>query len=152
MDTLSYKTKSARKEDVVRDWYIVDATNQTLGRMSSKIAQVLRGKHKPSFTPHVDTGDYVIVINAEKVRLTGNKWNDKVYLRYSGYPGGQSSKTAKQILDSTLFFRWIPPFPPQNLQIRLNICINYPVLLIGNIAIQILTSPSTIFRQSTITG
>ena len=100
MDTLSYKTKSARKEDVVRDWYIVDATNQTLGRMSSKIAQVLRGKHKPSFTPHVDTGDYVIVINAEKVRLTGNKWNDKVYLRYSGYPGGQSSKTAKQVLDS----------------------------------------------------
>lgn len=100
MDTLSYKTKSARKEDVVRDWFIVDATNLTLGRLSSKIAQVLRGKHKPSFTPHVDTGDYVIVINAEKVRLTGNKWNDKVYLRYSGYPGGQKSKTAKQILDS----------------------------------------------------
>jgi large subunit ribosomal protein L13 len=100
VDTLSYKTKSTRKEDVVRDWYIVDATNQTLGRMSSKIAQILRGKHKPSFTPHVDTGDYVIVINAEKVRLTGNKWNDKVYLRYSGYPGGQSSKTAKQVLDS----------------------------------------------------
>ena len=100
MDTLSYKTKSARKEDVVREWFIVDATNQTLGRLSSKIAQVLRGKHKPSFTPHVDTGDYVIVINAEKVRLTGNKWNDKEYLRYSGYPGGQKSKTAKQILDS----------------------------------------------------
>lgn len=100
MDTLSYKTKSARKEDVVRDWFIVDATNLTLGRLSSKIAQVLRGKHKPSFTPHVDTGDYVIVINAEKVRLTGNKWNDKEYLRYSGYPGGQKSKTAKQILDS----------------------------------------------------
>lgn len=100
MDTLSYKTKSARKEDVVREWFIVDATNLTLGRLSSKIAQVLRGKHKPSFTPHVDTGDYVIVINAEKVRLTGNKWNDKEYLRYSGYPGGQKSKTAKQILDS----------------------------------------------------
>ena len=100
MDTLSYKTKSAKKEEVVREWFIVDATNQTLGRLSSKIAQVLRGKHKPSFTPHVDTGDYVIVINAEKVRLTGNKWNDKVYLRYSGYPGGQKSKTAKQILDS----------------------------------------------------
>ncbi len=100
MDTLSYKTKSIRKEDVERDWYIVDATNLTLGRLSSKIAQVLRGKHKPSFTPHVDTGDYIIVINAEKVRLTGNKWNAKEYIRYSGYPGGQKSKTAKQILDS----------------------------------------------------
>lgn len=100
MDTLSYKTKSLRKEDVERDWYIVDATNLTLGRISTKIAQVLRGKHKPSFTPHVDNGDYVIVINAEKIRLTGNKLNDKVYIRYSGYPGGQKSKTAKQVLDS----------------------------------------------------
>ncbi len=99
MDTLSYKTKSAKKEEVEKEWFVIDATNQTLGRMGSKIAQILRGKHKPSFTPHVDCGDYVIVINAEKVRLTGNKLDQKVYLRYSGYPGGQKSKTARQILE-----------------------------------------------------
>ncbi len=99
VDTLSYKTKSAKLEEVEKNWHVIDATNLTLGRMSTKIAQILRGKHKPSFTPHVDCGDYVIVINAEKVRLTGNKWNAKQYITYSGYPGGQRSKTAKQILD-----------------------------------------------------
>lgn len=97
MDTLSYKTKSARKEDVVRKWYIVDAENMVLGRMCTEIATILRGKHKPSYTPHVDCGDNVIVINADKVRLTGNKWDQKVYLTYSGYPGGQKSKTAKEL-------------------------------------------------------
>ena len=97
MDTLSYKTKSARKEDVVRNWYIVDAENMVLGRMCTEIATVLRGKHKPSYTPHVDCGDNVIVINADKVRLTGKKWDQKVYLTYSGYPGGQKSKTAKEL-------------------------------------------------------
>jgi len=99
VNTLSYKTKSANKQTVQRKWYIVDANDQVLGRMCTKIATVLRGKHKPSYTPHVDTGDYVIVINADKIVLTGNKVNDKKYLTYSGYPGGQKSKTAKQLLD-----------------------------------------------------
>lgn len=97
MDTLSYKTKSLRKEDVERDWYIVDATNQPLGRMATQIATMLRGKHKPSYTPHIDNGDFIIVINADKVRLTGNKWEQKEYQRYTGYPGGQKTKTARQI-------------------------------------------------------
>ncbi len=104
MNTLSYKTKSTRKEDVERDWYIVDATNVPLGRLCTKIANVLRGKHKPSYTPHIDDGDNIIVINAEKVRLTGNKWNDKEYLRYSGYPGGLKSRTAAEQLEKKPFF------------------------------------------------
>ena len=99
MDTLSYKTKSARKEDVVRKWYVIDATDQTVGRMCTTIANVLRGKHKPSYTPHVDTGDNVIVINAEKVRFTGNKMEQKTYLSYSLYPGGQKSITAKELME-----------------------------------------------------
>lgn len=98
VDTLSYKSKSTRKEDVERDWYVVDATNIPVGRLCSKIAHVLRGKHKPSYTPHIDDGDNVIVINAEKVRFTGNKWNDKTYLRYSGFPGGLKSRTANEQL------------------------------------------------------
>ncbi len=98
MDTLSYKTKSANKETVERKWWIVDAEDQVLGRMCTGISHYLRGKHKPSFTPHVDCGDYIIVINAEKILMTGNKWNDKEYQRYSGYPGGQKSTTAKQML------------------------------------------------------
>lgn len=97
MNTLSYKTKSAKKEEVVRKWYIVDAANQPLGRMCTEIAKVLRGKHKPDYTPHVDTGDNVIVINAEKVRLTGRKWDQKEYQTYSGYPGGQKTTTAKEL-------------------------------------------------------
>ncbi len=98
MDTLSYKTQSAKKETAARKWYVVDAEGEVLGRLSSNIASVLRGKHKPSFTPHVDTGDYVIVVNAEKVRLTGAKWEQKEYLSYSGYPGGQKRITAKELL------------------------------------------------------
>ena len=97
VDTLSYKTKSAKAEEVERKWYILDAENLVVGRLSSKVASVLRGKHKPSYTAHVDTGDYVIIINAEKARFTGAKWDDKVYLRYSGYPGGQKSITAKNL-------------------------------------------------------
>ena len=93
-----YKTKSARKEDVVHEWWVVDAEDQTLGRLSSKIAHILRGKHKPSYTPHVDCGDCVIVLNADKVRLTGNKMADKVYLRHTGYPGGQRSVTAAELV------------------------------------------------------
>ncbi|MCI4650279.1 50S ribosomal protein L13 [Phaeodactylibacter sp.] len=99
MDTLSYKTQSAKKEGVERKWHIIDAEGEVVGRMCTKIASVLRGKHKPSYTPHVDTGDYVIVINAGKVRFTGNKLDQKEYQRYSGYPGGQKSRTAKEMLD-----------------------------------------------------
>jgi large subunit ribosomal protein L13 len=99
VDTLSYKTQSAKKETVTHDWLVVDAEGQSLGRLASNIATVLRGKHKASYTPHVDCGDCVIVLNADKVNLTGNKLKQKVYLRHSGYPGGQKSKTAQQILD-----------------------------------------------------
>lgn len=97
MDHLSYKTKSARKEDVQHDWYIVDAENEVVGRLCTKIAHVLRGKHKPSYTPHVDCGDNVIVINAEKITLSGNKWESKEYIRHTGYPGGQRSLTATEL-------------------------------------------------------
>ncbi len=99
MNTLSYKTQSAKKEDVERKWYIVDAEGEVVGRLCTKIAQVLRGKHKASYTPHVDTGDYVIVINAEKVRFTGNKMQNKEYQTYSGYPGGQKSRTAREMME-----------------------------------------------------
>lgn len=89
MDTLSYKTVSANKATVSKNWVVVDAEGQSLGRLCSKVAKLLRGKYKPNFTPHVDCGDNVIVINAEKVVLTGKKWDDRVYLKFSGYPGGQ---------------------------------------------------------------
>lgn len=99
MDTLSYKTISANKATVDKQWLLVDAEGQTLGRLASKVAKILRGKHKPNYTPHVDCGDNVIVINAEKIQLSGNKWSDKVYLRYTGYPGGQRSQTAEELLE-----------------------------------------------------
>jgi large subunit ribosomal protein L13 len=98
VDTLSYKTKSAKKEEVDRKWYVVDAENQVLGRLTSQIATILRGKNKASYTPHVDCGDFVIVVNADKIRLTGNKWNQKTYERYSGYPGGRKTIRAKDHL------------------------------------------------------
>ena len=96
--TLSYKTKSAKKEEVQRQWHVIDAEGEIVGRMCTTIATVLRGKHKADYTPHVDTGDYVIVINADKVRFTGDKWDKKEYLRYSGYPGGQKRRTAKEMI------------------------------------------------------
>ena len=99
MDTLSYKTISANKATVNKKWVLVDADGQTLGRLASKVAKLLRGKYKPEFTPHVDCGDNVIVINAEKINLTGNKWEDKSYLRHTGYPGGQRFTGVKQLLD-----------------------------------------------------
>ena len=99
MDTLSYKTVSANANTVDQKWHVVDAEGQTVGRLSSRIATVLRGKHKPSYTPHVDTGDYVIVLNADKIKFTGNKLADKVYLTYSGYPGGQKSTTAQEVMN-----------------------------------------------------
>jgi len=95
---LSYKTKSMRKEDVERNWFVVDAEGETVGRLCSRIAHVLRGKHKACYTPHVDCDDYIIVLNAEKVRFTGKKMTDKQYLSYSGYPGGQKSITPKDLM------------------------------------------------------
>jgi large subunit ribosomal protein L13 len=98
VNTLSYKTVSANKTTVTKDWVVIDATDQVLGRLAVKAAFLLRGKHKPNFTPHVDCGDNVIIINAEKVRLTGNKLDEKMYVRHSGYPGGQRSESAKELL------------------------------------------------------
>ena len=99
MDTLSYKTVSANKATVDKQWVLVDAESKTLGRLASEVAKIIRGKNKPSFTPHVDCGDNVIVINADKVRLTGKKWTSKEYQRYTGYPGGQRSLTATQLFE-----------------------------------------------------
>lgn len=98
MDTLSYKTVSANKATVNKEWVVIDAAGQVLGRLATTVARILRGKHKPYFTPHVDCGDYVIVVNAEKVTLTGDKMTDKEYVRHSGYPGGQYVQTPKDIL------------------------------------------------------
>ncbi len=98
MDTLSFKTVSANKATVNKEWVIVDADGQTLGRFCAKVAKLLRGKYKPNFTPHVDCGDNVIIINAEKIVLTGKKWDERVYLRYSGYPGGQVAYTPADLL------------------------------------------------------
>ena len=89
------KTFMQRKEDVTRNWYIIDAKGQTLGRLSTKVASTLRGKHKPTYTPHIDGGDFVIVINAKEVNLTGNKENTKMYYNHSGYPGGLRVRSAK---------------------------------------------------------
>lgn len=99
MNTLSYKTVSANAQTVQKEWLLVDAEGQSLGRMASKVAFLIRGKHKPSYTPHVDCGDNVIVINAEKVVLTGNKWEAKEYVRHTGYPGGQRSATAREVFE-----------------------------------------------------
>ena len=98
MNTLSYKTVSANKQTVDKQWIVVDAEGEILGRLSSKIAMAIRGKNKPSYTPHVDCGDNVIVINADKVKLTGNKMGDKTYVRYTGYPGGQRFISPKELL------------------------------------------------------
>jgi large subunit ribosomal protein L13 len=98
VDTLSYKTVSANKATVNKEWVLIDAENMVLGRLASEVARMLRGKHKPDFTPHVDCGDNVIVINAEKVKLTGAKLTDKIYLRHTGYPGGQRVQTPRDIL------------------------------------------------------
>ncbi|UYW00783.1 50S ribosomal protein L13 [Flavobacterium agricola] len=95
MNNLSYKTVSANKATVQKEWIVVDAEGHNLGRLATKVAMLLRGKYKPSYTPHVDCGDNVIVINAEKINLTGNKLNDKTYVRHTGYPGGQRFLTAK---------------------------------------------------------
>jgi large subunit ribosomal protein L13 len=100
VDTLSYKTKTLSANSIERKWYVVDAEDQVLGRICSDISKVLQGKNKASYSPNIDTGDHVIVINVEKIKLTGNKLDQKEYITYSGYPGGQKSKTARQILNS----------------------------------------------------
>src|SRR5574344_2556347 len=98
MDTLSYKTISANKETANKEWVVVDATDQVVGRLGSKVAKLLRGKYKPNFTPHVDCGDNVIIINADKMKFSGNKLTEKLYISYTGYPGGQRETTPAQLL------------------------------------------------------
>lgn len=117
MNTLSYKTISANDATVDKNWVIVDAQSQILGRFASEVAKMLRGKHKPNFTPHVDCGDNVIVINAEKIRLTGKKWNEKVYVRHTGYPGGQRIATPKILMEKaprTLVEKAVKGMLPKN--------------------------------------
>ena len=117
MDTLSYKTVSANKATVTKEWVVVDATGQHLGRFGSKVAKLLRGKYKPNFTPHVDCGDNVIIINADKAVLTGKKWDDRIYYSYSGYPGGQKETTPAQMKakgEDRLFRKVVKGMLPKN--------------------------------------
>ena len=114
-----YKTISANKATVTKEWVVVDATDQVLGRLGSKVAKLLRGKYKPNYTPHVDCGDNVIIINADKVKMTGNKWNDRVYLSFSGYPGGQKEYSpadlkAKPNGDARLVMKVVKGMLPKN--------------------------------------
>ncbi|MDR1525754.1 MAG: 50S ribosomal protein L13 [Tannerella sp.] len=117
MDTLSYKTISANKATVDKEWVVVDATGQHVGRIGSKVAKLLRGKYKPNFTPHVDCGDNVIIINADKAVLTGKKWDDRIYYRFSGYPGGQKEYTPAQLKEKgedRLFRKVVKGMLPKN--------------------------------------
>ncbi len=117
MDTLSYKTISANKATVKKEWVVIDATDQVLGRLGAKVAKLLRGKYKPSFTPHVDCGDNVIIINADKAVLTGKKWNERVYLRHTGYPGGQREYTPADLKEKgelRLFQKVVKGMLPKN--------------------------------------
>ncbi len=117
VDTLSYKTKSANKATVNKEWVLVDADGQTLGRLASKVAVLLRGKHKPNYTPHVDCGDNVIIVNAEKITLSGNKWADKTYVRHTGYPGGQRTLSANDLFaknPATLVEKSVKGMLPKN--------------------------------------
>jgi large subunit ribosomal protein L13 len=110
----TYKTASANKQTVNKKWYVVDATGQNLGRLASRIAFVIRGKNKPDFTPHVDCGDNIIVINAEKVNLSGNKMQDMEFLRHTGYPGGQRSTLAKDMKPTRLVENAVRGMLPKN--------------------------------------
>ena len=117
MDTLSYKTISANKETAKKEWVVVDATDQVLGRLCAKVAKILRGKYKPCYTPHVDCGDNVIIINADKVQLTGKKWTDRVYLNFTGYPGGQRELSPADLMkkgEMRLFKRVLKGMLPKN--------------------------------------
>ncbi len=102
MDTLSYRTQTATPATIKKEWVVVDATDQVLGRLCAKVAKILRGKYKPDFTPNMDCGDNVIIINAEKCRMTGNKFTDRIYLRYTGYPGGQRECTPEVLMNKGL--------------------------------------------------
>jgi len=97
VDTLSYKTVSANKATAQKEWVVIDATDEVLGRLGSKVAKLLRGKYKPNFTPHVDCGDNVIIINADKVKMTGNKWEGRTFYYHSGFPGGRTDVTPKEL-------------------------------------------------------
>ena len=108
MDTLSYKTITPNAESVQHDWVVIDATDQVLGRLCSKVAKLLRGKYKPSYSPNVECGDYVIIINADKVQLTGKKWTDRIYLNFTGYPGGQRELTPERLMQKS-FNKHIKP-------------------------------------------
>jgi large subunit ribosomal protein L13 len=117
VDTLSYKTISVNKETAQKEWVEIDATGQQLGRLCSKVAKLLRGKYKASFTPHVDCGDNVIIVNADKVELSGSKWTDRIYLRYSGYPGGQKEYTPADLMAKSpdrLFRKVVKGMLPKN--------------------------------------
>ena len=117
MGKLSYKTVSANRKTVAKDWVLIDASDISLGRTASVVAGLLRGKHKSNFTPHVDCGDNVVVVNASKVNLTGKKWENKAYIRYTGYPGGQRTLTAKQLFDknpSTIIEKSVKGMLPKN--------------------------------------
>jgi len=103
MNTLSYKTVSANKETVTKEWVLIDAEKEVLGRLASRTAHLLKGKHKVNYTPHVDCGDNVIIINAEKIQLNGKKWDQKKYIRHSGYPGGQKILSATQLMEKKPF-------------------------------------------------
>jgi large subunit ribosomal protein L13 len=98
LDTLSYKTIASKKATVEKNWIVIDANQKVLGRVASEVAKIIRGKHKPSFSPHVDCGDNVIVLNTDQIRLTGKKWTDKVYVRHTGYPGGQRTQTPNEVM------------------------------------------------------
>ena len=101
MNTLSYKTISANSNTVDKQWVMVDVAGMPLGRMASEVAKIIRGKNKPNYTPHVDCGDNVIVINSDKIELSGDKWKQKVYIRHTGYPGGQRKLTAEQLYNKS---------------------------------------------------
>ena len=109
MNTLSYKTVSANEKTVNKEWVLIDAENEILGRLASKSAMFLRGKYKTNFTPHVDCGDNVIIINAAKIKLTGNKLTDKEYVSHTGYPGGQRITTPRELLAKSLSLLWRKP-------------------------------------------
>lgn len=112
MDTLSYKTLTPNAENVEREWVVVDATDQVLGRLCAKVAKLLRGKYKPSYSPFVECGDHVIIINADKVRLTGKKWTDRIYLNFTGYPGGQRELSPERLLQKSFNKHLKPGYNP----------------------------------------
>ena len=117
MDTLSYKTVSPNAQSVEREWVVIDATDQVLGRLCAKVAKILRGKHKPTYSPNVECGDNVIIINAEKIILTGKKMTDKTYLRYTGYPGGQREATPEILIKKSYNKHIKPGYHPLYLQV-----------------------------------